>query len=457
METPALTPPAPTVDRNLFRQALTAHTSPADWSRWFKDLRIRPTASEILLVAPSRFVANQVVNRFQAQVESAVRTAGAGGQSGVRVTVEPHPGAGRSRPPEIPAPTAPRPPDTRPADPKRRHPSGHHRFDTFEVGPSNLMAYAAAAEVAADPGGKYNPLFIYGASGLGKTHLLLSVAQRARERRPDLTVRYCTSEKFVQEFIQSVKKGRMEAFRARFREPDVLILDDFQFLQGKEQTLEEFFWTLDSLHQRGSHVVLGCDRPPRDLAALADRTRSRISAGLIAEIAVPSYETRLAILAALNAKSRAVLSDEVLGIVAEHITDNIRDLSSALRQLHAYATLTSLSVTPETARRQLAPLSGRSSALRTPEDIIAVCADVFETTVGEILDHNRRPRPSAARQVAMYLTRQITGLTYSRIGAAFDRGHSTVLSAHRRVAARVSSDPRFADRVNAVHELIHNP
>ena len=245
-----------------------------------------------------------------------------------------------------------------------------------------------------------------GPRGLGKTHLLLAVAQRARERLPDLTIRYCTSEKFVQEFIHSVKRGRMEVFRARFREVDVLILDDFQFLQGKEQTLEEFFWTLDSLHQRGRHVVLGCDRSPRDLAAVADRTRSRISAGLVTEIAAPSHDTRLAILAALNTKSPTALSDEVLGIVAEHITDNIRDLSSALRQLHAYASLTGLSVTPETAGRQLAPLSGRSSAPRTPEDIIAVCADVFETTVAEILDHNRRPLPSAARQVAMYLTRQ---------------------------------------------------
>ena len=206
-------------------------------------------------MAPSRFVANQVVNRFLAQVESAVRTAGAAGHSGVRITVEPHPGPVRPRvaPAEDPRPSGATRTgrQTPPPDPRKRHPSGHHRFDTFEVGPSNLMAYAAAAEVASAPGGKYNPLFIYGASGLGKTHLLLAVAQRAREHRPDLTVRYCTSEKFVQEFIQAVRKGRMEAFRSRFREVDLLIVDDFQFLQGKEQTLEEFFWTLDGLLPAG--------------------------------------------------------------------------------------------------------------------------------------------------------------------------------------------------------------
>ena len=456
MEKPALTLPSPRVDQTLFREVLTAHTSPADWARWFKDLQIHPTPSEVLLVAPSRFVANQVVSRFLTQVESAVRTAGADRRSGVRVTVNPEAPPSRPRPPrpaERPTPASPE--RARPTGARARHPSNHHRFDNFEVGSSNLMAQAAAASVAEKPGRNYNPLFIYGASGLGKTHLLLAIAQRAREHRPDVTVHYCTSERFVQEFIQSVRTGRMEAFRRRFREVDILILDDFQFLQGKEQTLEEFFWTLDSLHQAGKHLVLGCDRSPRQLQAVADRTRSRISAGLIAEISAPGFDTRMAILAALNRRGPTRLTDEVLGIVAEHITDNIRDLASALRQLQAYAQLTSLPVTPDTVQEQLAPLSGPPSTPRTPQHIISICAESFGTTVDEILAHNRRPAPSEARQVAMYLTRRITGLPYARIGLAFDRGHSTVLSAERRVASRISSDRPFADRVTAILDLVH--
>ncbi len=442
------------IDRALFREVLTARTSPADWSRWFKDLQIRPTPSEILLVAPSQFVANQVVSRFLAEVESAVRTAGAASRSDIRVTVNSnhrgHPSPTTDHRP--PTGSVKSPPPTRPP----RHPSTHHRFDNFEVGPSNLLAHAASTSVAENPGESYNPLFIYGASGLGKTHLLLAIVHRARERRPDLTVRYCTSERFVQEFIRSVSKRRMEKFRSRYRQVDLLVVDDFQFLQGKAQTLEEFFWTLDSLQQKGNHVVIGCDRSPRELEAVADRTRSRVSAGLITEITAPTGDTRMAILQALNDRGPITLTDDVLQIVADHITNNIRDLASALRQLHAYANLTNLPVTPDTVAQQLAPLSGLRSVQRTPEKIIAVCADVFETSVEDILNYNRRPIPSAARQVAMYLTRQITGLPFARIGVVFHRGHSTVLSAHRRVTSQISRDRGFADRVNTIYERIHS-
>ncbi len=444
---------ARTIDRSVFREVLTAHTSPADWSRWFKDLHIQLTGSEILLVAPSRFVANQVAGRFLSEVKSAVRTAGAADPSGIRVTVDPNPA------PPCPAPAITPLPAAQPrSQPRRRprHPSTHHRFDNFKVGSSNLLAHAAATSVAESPGARYNPLYIYGASGLGKTHLLLALAQRAKEHRADLLVRYSTSERFVQEFIECVSKRQMHSFRRRFREVDMLILDDFQFLQGKEQTLEEFYWTLDCLHQGGKQVVLGCDRAPRELDAIADRTRSRISAGLIAEVTPPTLETRIAILEALNRLGPVFLTDDVLHMVAEHITKNIRDLASALRQLNAYAQLTNQPITPDTVCRQLEPLSGQPAIPRTTESIIAACARVFETTVEEILDHNRRPVPTQARQVAMYLARQITGLPFARIGAVFLRGHSTVLSAHRRVADQISRDPRFAHRITDIYNLIHN-
>ena len=446
---------ATTIDRSVFREVLTARTSPADWSRWFKDLHIDLTSSEILLIAPSQFVANQIVNRFLTEVESAVRTAGAVGPFGIRVTVGPnsvHRQPSAAQPMRTLANGKAKPPPRS----RSRHPTSHHRFDNFQVGSSNLLAHAAATSVAENPGRHYNPLFIYGASGLGKTHLLLALSHRAKEQRPDLRVRYCTSERFVQAFIESVVRRRMHSFRRRFREVDLLILDDFQFLQGKEQTLEEFFWTLDCLHQGGKQVVIGSDRSPRELDAVADRTRSRVSAGLIAEITPPALETRLSILEALNRRGPVRLSDDVLAIVAEHITHNIRDLASAIRQLHAYSQLTNQPITPETVCRRLEPLSGRPPMPQAPEAIIEACAQAFKTNVEDILAHNRRPVPSEARQVAMYLTRQITGLPYSRIGAVFDRKHSTVLSAHRRVADQISRDPRFADRVTTIYNLIHS-
>lgn len=463
-----MTAPAPHLDRTLFRETLTAHTSPDDWSRWFKDIEVALTPSEILLKAPSRFVASQVSNRFLPQVESAAKTAGAGQGSRVKVTVKRF-STPRGKPATRSAPgpaTSHRPtPDPAPADSPQGpssaetrllHPSNHYRFDNFEVGSSNLFAYAAASSVADNPGQHYNPLFIYGMSGLGKTHLLLAIAQRARRHQRGVTVRYCTSEGFVQDFIRSVGKRRMEEFRRRFRAVDMLIMDDFQFLQGKERSLEEFFWTFDSLYTAGKQVVLGCDRPPRDLKGVSPRTRSRISAGLITELVPPGFETRMAILRRLQREQDTSLEDDVLGIIANHLTDNIRDLAAALQQLHAYAKLTRLPVTPQAALQQLAPISTLPPLRQTPETIMTACADAFETTVEEILHHNRRPIPTAARQVAMYLVREITGLPFARIGSAFHRGHSTVLSAHRRVLAQISRDRRFADRVTAIYEAVHN-
>lgn len=448
-----MTPPAPSLDRTLFKKVLTEHTSPDDWSRWFKDIQVSLTSSEILLSAPSRFVANQVTTRFLSQVESAAKTAGAGTSSQVRVTVSsdrPEPVA-RSR---RPSPDLRKPPPAE--DPKSRHPTNHHRFDTFHVGPSNLFAYAAATCVAENADNRYNPLYIYGSSGLGKTHLLLAIANRARRDRPDLPVRYCTSEQFVHEFIQCVTKRQMEAFRRQFRQVGMLIVDDFQFLQGKTQTLEEFFWTFDSLYSEGKQVILGCDRPPRDLDGVADRTRSRISAGLVTELVPPDFDTRLAILHRLEQGSQQSLEEEVLRIIADRFPDNIRDLVSAVRQLQAYSSLTNLPVTPESALQQLAPIADLPSLPVTPASIIKACADAYGTTIEEILHHNRRPLPSAARQVAMYLTREITGLPFARIGSAFDRGHSTVLAAHRRVQSRLSADNRFVHRVTAIYDAINN-
>ena len=445
--------PSPTrFDHNVFRKVLTASTSTDNWSRWFKDLHVSPNTSEIVVEAPSRFVANQVKTRFLREVEKAARSAGAGTSPvGVRVTVNKtdvvrssNGGAAAS------VRSAEKPPES----PARRHPSNFHRFDTFEVGPSNRFAHAAAWTVAEEPG-IYNPLFIYGTSGVGKSHLLYAIANHVRKRHPSLVIRYCTSEAFVQSFIQCVGRRQMEDFRRRFRQVDMLLLDDFQFLEGKEQTLEEFFWTFNSLHQDGKQIVLSCDRPPRDLTAMEDRIRSRVTGGLLADMAPPCLETRLAILRRLNDAYAQPFPPAVLTMVAERITDNIRDLQGALRRLSAYSRLVNQPLTSERVSELLAPLSGLSHSAPTPEKIIAACAKAFETSVAEILDRNRRPVPSAARRVAMYLTRELTDLSYPRIGKAFGRDHSTVISAYRGTLSQMSTNKPFAERVSAIHSSLH--
>ena len=446
--------PSPTrFDHSVFRKVLTASTSTDNWSRWFKDLQVSPDTSEIVVEAPSRFVANQVKTRFLREVEEAVRSAGAGTSPlGVRVTVNKTDAVGSPNGRAAGAPV--RAPEKPPESPAKRHPSNYHRFDTFEVGPSNRFAHAAAWSVAEDPG-IYNPLFIYGASGVGKSHLLYAIANHARKRHPSLVIRYCTSEAFVQSFIQCVGRRQMEDFRRRFRQVDMLLLDDFQFLEGKEQTLEEFFWTFNSLHQDGKQIVLTCDRPPRDLTAMEDRIRSRVTGGLLADVAPPCLETRLAILGRLNAAYSQPFPSDVLSMVAERITDNIRDLQGALRRLSAYSRLVDQPLTPQRASDLLAPLSDFSRSAPTPEQIIAACAKAFTTSVAEILDRNRRPIPSAARRVAMYLTRELTDLSYPRIGKAFGRDHSTVISAYRGTLSQMSTNKPFAERVSAIHNSLH--
>ncbi len=448
-----MNPPPTLFDHNVFRKVLTARTSTDSWSRWFKDLQVSPNTSEIVVEAPSRFVANQVKTRFIRQVEEAARSAGAGTSPlGVRVTVN-KTGASRSSNGQAGVAQV-KAGGKAPESPAKHHPSNFHRFDTFEVGPSNRFAHAAAWTVAEDPG-IYNPLFIYGASGVGKSHLLYAIANHARKRHPSLVIRYCTSEAFVQSFIQCVGRRQMEDFRRRFRRVDMLLLDDFQFLEGKEQTLEEFFWTFNSLQQDGNQIVLSCDRPPRDLTAIEDRIRSRVTGGLLADVAPPCLETRLAILHRLNADYPRPLPDDVLSMVAERIIDNIRDLQSALRRLSAYSRLVNQPLTPQSASELLAPLLGFSPSAPTPEQIIAACAKAFETSVAEILDRNRRPIPSAARRVAMYLARELTDLSYPRIGKAFGRDHSTVISAYRGTLSQLSTNKRFAKQVSDIHSSLH--
>jgi chromosomal replication initiator protein len=322
-----------------------------------------------------------------------------------------------------------------------------HTFDQYVIGTHNRMAHAAALAVAEQPGQAYNPLFIYGPPGLGKTHLLHSIANYIREHGDGLTVRCATVEEFTNAFVGALQHGSVEAFKRRFRDTDVLLIDDIQFLESKARTEEEFFHTFNALYEAGAQLVLTSDRLPRDMAALEARLRERFEAGLVADIQPPDLPTRLAILRK-RAQHDGIepADDTALAVIAEHVESNVRALEGALIRVVAFSSLTGRPLTTELAREVLgslyprAPRAGHARSRTIAEIQQATCAH-FGLTAEELLSSTRTPRIAWPRQLAMYLARELTGASLPAIGREFGgRDHTTVLHACRRASKRLASD-----------------
>jgi chromosomal replication initiator protein len=320
-------------------------------------------------------------------------------------------------------------------------------FDQFVIGDSNRLAHAAALTVAELPAQAYNPLFICGPPGVGKTHLLSSIAALLLSHSPGLSVRCTTGEAFTNEFLHALGGGATEGFKSRFRHVDVLLLDDVQFLERKAKTEEEFFHTFNALHDGGRQVVLTSDRPPADLQALEDRLRDRFGAGLVVDIKPPDLATRLAILRKrVHADGIELAEDLALTVIAESVEANIRVLEGALIRLVAFSSLTGRPLTGELAREVLMSLypHARHGARRskcTVVDIQAAACEYFGVTLEELLSAARSPRVAWPRQVAMYLARELTGESLPAIGRRFGgRDHTTVLHAWRRINSRIGAD-----------------
>jgi chromosomal replication initiator protein len=331
-----------------------------------------------------------------------------------------------------------------------------YTFDNFVVGQSNRFAHAAAMAVAEQPGGHYNPLFIYGGAGLGKTHLLHAVGHHALELRPGAVVRYVSSENFFNEFIDGIRKKRMDEFKARYRTTDVLLLDDVQFFERKEQILEEFFHTFNDLYEAGKQMVISSDRHPKHLATLEDRLRSRFEWGLLTDIQPPDVETRLAILRKNAEFAPKPVGADVLHFIAEHVQDNIRELEGALTRVTAYAALTNQSISFDMAQDVLQDLFPTASQRPvSAEDIINATAAAYGFTADDLRSPSRRQPLVLSRQVAMYVCREQTDLSLPKIGALFGgRDHTTVMHAIDKVKRLLLTDHQVFERVTALSQQL---
>ena len=437
-----------------FRRTLRGRVTPVTWQTWLEGLQPGGVQDGVVsLLAPSEFHLRWVNDKFRPIVEAAVSSVfGPEARLVIDARTEPLFPEGEE---DDEADTFAEPADL-PSPASRPGPLpglvAKYTFENFVVGPSNRFAHAAAMAVAEQPGGHYNPLFIYAGAGLGKTHLLQAIAQHAATLHPHLAIHYTTSESFFNDFIDGIRRKRMDEFKARYRGMDLLLLDDVQFLEGKEQLLEEFFHTFNALHDHGKQLVFSCDRPPRSLISLEDRLRSRFEWGLTTDIQPPDVETRLAILRRNAAFAPTAVPADVLQFIAERVVDNIRELEGALTRVTAYAALTHQRINLEMAADVLQDLLPPAhQAPITPGRILAATAAAFDVTIPDFEGPSRRQPLARARQVAMYLCRQLTDLSLPRIGTLFGgRDHTTVLHGINTVQRLIQTDKALFDCVTAL-------
>ena len=438
---------------------LAQQVSDSVWSSTFKDIHSVDLSDSVLTVSvPSQLVRSRIEQRYLGLMEGALTDAGHGTLTLV-VEVEiddvrPEPAHPELRPApvvgSITSTNPPAPPDDPPPGTRR------YTFDSFVIGPSNRFAHAAALAVAETPARSYNPLFVYGGAGLGKTHLLQAISHYVRENYPTYRVRYISTETMLNEFVDAIRKNSQPEFKRRYREIDVLLVDDIQFMEGKEQLQEEFFYTFNSLHEAQRQIVLSSDRPPDAIATLEDRLRSRFKMGLITDIQPPDFETRLAILRKKGEHSGTRVPPDVLEFIATNITYNIRELEGALIRVSAYAALNKADLTVDLAGQILADsISSTKPRQITASFIIERTAEMFGLEIEQLQGKSRTRDLVHARQVGMYVCRELTDLSYPQIGKEFGgRDHTTVIHAYDKISKLMQERRKTYEDVTALIQQI---
>ena len=331
-----------------------------------------------------------------------------------------------------------------------------YTFDRFIVGQSNKYAHAAAVAVAENPGKVYNPLFIYGNSGLGKTHLLLAIGQAIREKTPSVKIGYVKGDDFTNQMVKSLREHTEEEFRQRYRHVDLFLVDDIQFISGKMAVQQEFFHTFNAIYEEGHQIVITSDRPPMEMAALEDRLRSRFEGGLMADIQPPDLETRIAITQNKAQALGLILSDEVINYIAENITANIRQIEGVIHRLTAYRQLEGGTINVSSVKRAIADVIRTGVYIPTPEVIITETGRYFGIDAEDIRGQRRSKNTALARHVAIYLVRTLTNLSLESTGEQFNRNHSTALTSIRKIEDLIKTDPEIAAAVRDITSNINS-
>jgi chromosomal replication initiator protein len=443
--------------------------SEATWLTWFDALKpVTVDADTLVLAAPSSLVRERIRGRYLAMVED-VATEVSRSRLNIELLVEPPDSAAVAEPPapggatqapfEAPSRQSatngtirPGASDTDTRGEQLLNP--RYTFDAFVIGASNRFAHAAAQRVAETPASSYNPLFIHGDSGLGKTHLLHAIGHYVRENFPNHHVRYVSTETFMNEFVDSIRTNSGTAFKRRYRVCDILLVDDIQFMENKEGLQEEFFHTFNSLYEANKQIVLTSDRHPRSIATLEDRLRSRFEWGLITDVQPPELETRLAILRKKAEGDQTYIPDDVLELIATHVKDNIRELEGALIRVSAFTSLNREALTVGLAEMVLSDILATEKPRQiTPKVILEATASEFGFAIDELCGTSRRRPLVNARQIGMYVFRELTDFSYPAIAREFGgRDHTTVIHAVEKVSGLMKERRQVYDQVTA---LIH--
>ncbi len=328
-------------------------------------------------------------------------------------------------------------------------------FDTFVVGSSNRFAHAAALAVAETPGMAYNPLFLYGGVGLGKTHLMYAIGHFIQDHFPNMRMLYLQSEMFTNELVASIGNKKTDEFRNRFRNVDVLMIDDIQFIAGRESTQEEFFHTFNALHTAGKQIIISSDKPPRDIARLEERLRSRFEWGLIADIQKPDFDTRVAILRKKADLDNITVTDAVLEMIADRVDSNIRELEGSLIRVSAYAKLNNCLIDEKVVASALKDITVVRDPKRINAEMIINCvSDYYKLDPAQIRGDSRKKEIARARHVAVYLTREMTEMSLPRIGDEFGRDHSTILNSCDKVGKMLEQEPEMKETIANLKKII---
>ncbi len=332
-----------------------------------------------------------------------------------------------------------------------------YTFDNFVVGPSNKFAHAAAVAVSENPGNTYNPLFIYGNSGLGKTHLLFAIGHAISSRDSSQRIVYIKGDEFTTQMINSIQSGTAEAFRQKYRNADLFLVDDIQFIAGKQQTQEEFFHTFNSLYEAGHQIVITSDRPPMEMMKLEDRLRTRFEGGLMADVQAPDLETRTAIIRNKAGKLGMSLPDDVVAYIAENITSNVRQIEGVVKRLTAYRDILDDTISINSVKRAIKDIIRIGSYVPTPEIIIEETARYYALEPEDLRGQRRNKNTAIARQVSMYLMRNLTNLSLKDIGAEYeDRNHATVLNSIRKIEDLIKTDSEMPGTIRDITSNINS-